>query len=135
MIGSSNKSKIVRPSRLDIQLMEAQHPYRNGDWLLFLVTIVIVSLPTAMVARLFLGGDWAFQVGFIIGFAAGAFVIESGRRAWTMAAMFALNSFGLNYYRYVRQDAIGIGVCAVCLAMAILIVWPLIRRRRELQRS
>jgi uncharacterized membrane protein YccC len=89
---------------------------------------IFAGLATAMISRPFLGHDWAPQFGTAVGFTFAAFAFQSGKRAWAMAVMFLLIHGGANYYRYVRQDAVGVGVAVVCVAIAVGIGWPLRRR-------
>lgn len=95
---------------------------------------IFTGLATAMFSRPFLGRDWALQLGSAVGFTIAAFAFQSGKRAVVMAAMFLLIHGSFNYYRYVRQGAVGVGVVVVCVAIALGIGWPL-RRRRKLQQS
>ena len=95
----------------------------------------IIGFTTAVLLRSFLG-NFALDVGFVVAFTVWAFGTETRKHAVLIVVTLLLSKGGIDFYRYVRQDAVGIGVLVVCQAIAGMILWPLFRRRRrELQQQ
>ena len=63
------------------------------------------------------------KLGLWAAFMFWGFAFHPPRRALLMAFVVGLASFGTGYYRYMRQDAMGMLVAGTCIAIAGAIAW------------